>query len=65
VGITFGLLLAFSSNLWLVKEFGIPSLPAGYPLAGAALILALGQLAAVWPALRASAIAPTLATRSA
>jgi putative ABC transport system permease protein len=36
-----------------------------YALIGALVVLLLGQLAVLWPALRAASIPPALATRSA
>jgi putative ABC transport system permease protein len=35
-----------------------------YALIGALVVLLLGQLAVLWPALRAASIPPALATRS-
>jgi putative ABC transport system permease protein len=40
-------------------------LHTGYALIGALVVLLLGQLAVLWPALRAASIPPALATRSA
>jgi putative ABC transport system permease protein len=34
-----------------------------YPLIGAVVVLVLGQLAALWPSLRAASVPPALATR--
>jgi putative ABC transport system permease protein len=36
-----------------------------YALIGALVVLLLGQLAVLWPALRAASIQPAMATRSA
>jgi putative ABC transport system permease protein len=57
--------LAVSINLWMVQGFAMTRLSPGYVLAGAVLVLLLGQVSVLWPALRAASIAPALATRGA
>jgi len=51
-------------SLWIATSFELQRLTAGYVIIGGALMLLLGQGAALWPALRAASIAPALATRS-
>jgi putative ABC transport system permease protein len=46
-----------------VSSFEMERLNMVYPLIGAVVVLVLGQLAALWPALRAASISPALATR--
>jgi hypothetical protein len=63
-GAVLGVLLAVSLNLWMVTSFQMQRLPLGYALIGAFLILSLGQVAVLWPALKAASIPPALATRA-
>lgn len=65
IGIVLGMLLAFGINQWLMSKYELPRLPWEYLPAGALLLFALGQLAVLWPALRAASIPPAIATRSA
>ncbi len=65
VGSAAGVALTLGVNLWTVNTFAMARLPYGYALAGAFIILLLGQGATLWPALRASLISPALAVRSA
>jgi putative ABC transport system permease protein len=64
-GIALGMLLAYGGNLLLMKYFELARLPLGYLPIGAGLLWLLGQLAVLGPALRAAAIPPVVATRSA
>ena len=63
-GIALGMLLAYAVNLWLMQHYELSRLPWMYLPIGAALMLALGQLAVLSPALRAAAVPPVVATRS-
>jgi putative ABC transport system permease protein len=64
VGVVIGTVLAIGMNLWMVTQFEMGHLPVQYVVAGAVILLLLGQ-GAVWaPALRASRVSPTEATRS-
>lgn len=65
IGIAIGSALALGINAWLVQNMGIERLPWAWLPAGALVVLVLGQLAVLGPALRASRIAPAIATRSA
>ena len=60
-----GVGLAVSLNLWMVTTFEMERLNTGYAFIGAIVVLLLGQLAVLWPALRAASISPALATRAA
>jgi putative ABC transport system permease protein len=61
--IVFGCALTVSFNLWAVNTFEMARLPYDYLVMGSAIILLLGQLSAIWPALRASVVPPALAAR--
>jgi putative ABC transport system permease protein len=63
-GTALGIILAVAVNLWMVTAFEMQRLDAFYAIAGAAAILALGQIAVLYPALRAASVPPALATRS-
>jgi putative ABC transport system permease protein len=63
-GAVVGIVLAITLNLWMVSSFQLERLHNSYALVGAVIVLALGQLAVLWPALRAASIPPALATRS-
>lgn len=63
-GVVVGGVLAIGLNLWLMKQFEMDRLGAGYVLAGVAALLLLGQCAVFAPALRASRVPPVEATRS-
>ena len=60
-----GVGMAVALNLWMVSTFEMQRLNAGYAFMGAILVLLLGQLAVLWPALKAASIPPALATRAA
>jgi putative ABC transport system permease protein len=60
-----GVGLALGVNLWMVTNFEMERLNPGYALIGAILVLALGQIAVLWPAMKAASIPPALATRAA
>lgn len=57
--------MAYSINVWLMARYELPRLPAIYLPIGALLLWMLGQLAVFWPARRAAAVPPAVATRSA
>jgi putative ABC transport system permease protein len=62
-GIVMGVILSLALNLMLVK-LGVPRIATRDLITGVIAVLALGQFAAIWPALRAASIPPALATRS-
>jgi putative ABC transport system permease protein len=64
-GAAIGVALAVSLNLWMVNAFAMQRLNTGYTLVGAVIVLLLGQVAVLWPALKAASIPPALATRAA
>jgi putative ABC transport system permease protein len=64
-GSVVGVGLAVSLNLWMVSTFEMERLDTGYAVIGAFVVLLLGQLAVLWPALKAASIPPALATRAA
>ena len=64
-GAALGCAVALIANVWLEIRFSMQPLGVRFLLLGAAVVLALGQLAVLWPALRASAVPPTEAMRSA
>ncbi|HEU0277088.1 MAG TPA: FtsX-like permease family protein [Rhodanobacteraceae bacterium] len=59
-----GMLLAYAGNLMLMRYYAVMRLPLWYLPVGAAVMLVLGQLAALSPALRASRVEPVAATRN-
>lgn len=63
-GIVLGMLLASLGNRLLMHYYELPQLPWTWLPLGAVLMLALGQLAVLSPALRASRVPPVVATRS-
>ncbi len=62
-GAIVGVALAMALNVWMMSFFATARLNGGYTLAGAVMVLVLGQAAALWPALKAASIPPALATR--
>ena len=65
IGISIGSILAIAVNAFLVKHLGFDRLPWTWLPIGAVVVLILGQLAVLGPAVRASKIAPAIATRAA
>jgi putative ABC transport system permease protein len=63
-GAAVGLALAVAANLWMVQKLSLPRMGVHYAIAGAAIVLILGQLAVLWPARRAASIPPARATRA-
>jgi putative ABC transport system permease protein len=64
IGIVLGMLLAYAINQLLMGRYELPRLPLYYLPVGAVALWLLGQVAVFWPARRAAAIPPALATRS-
>jgi len=58
-----GIACAIGLNLWMVRSFEMVRMDNSRAVGGALLMLILGQLAVLWPALRAASIPPALATR--
>jgi putative ABC transport system permease protein len=65
MGVACGMALAIAINLWMVRSFEMTRMGLPFVLLGAVTVLLLGQLAVLWPALRAASIPPALATRAA
>jgi putative ABC transport system permease protein len=59
-----GIVLALAGNLWLVTNLQMARMGVGYVLAGAAIVLGLSQAATLYPAMRAAALPPAMATRN-
>jgi putative ABC transport system permease protein len=64
-GAVLGVLLALSLNFWMAGKFEMARLSIGSTVAAAAIVLLLGQIAVLWPALRAASISPVVAIRNA
>jgi putative ABC transport system permease protein len=63
-GCLLGIGLGLALNAWLLfKVDGLTRMSPVYICSGALLVLVLCQAAVLWPALRAAAIAPAIATR--
>ncbi len=65
IGIALGMLLAYAINQLLMSKYELPRLPLFYLPVGAVALWLLGQFAVFWPARRAAAVPPAVATRSA
>jgi putative ABC transport system permease protein len=64
-GIVVGCALALAVGYWLSVQYRLPRLDLYYLVGGVLLLWLLGQLAAWQPARRASAVPPSVATRTA
>ncbi|WP_329741132.1 ABC transporter permease [Dyella sp. A6] len=64
LGVVLGMALAYVGNAWLMHAYELSRLPWTYLPYGALLMLLLGQLAVLSPALRAARVPPVVATRS-
>jgi putative ABC transport system permease protein len=62
-GAAIGIALAVALNLWMVRSFEMVRIDNSRVIAGALIMLLLGQIAVLWPAMRAASIPPALATR--
>jgi putative ABC transport system permease protein len=62
-GAAIGIAFAIALNLWMVRSFEMVRMDNSRAIAGAVIIVLLGQFAVIWPALRAASIPPALATR--
>jgi putative ABC transport system permease protein len=63
-GAALGIALALGANLWLATHFASDRLSPQYLGVGVLAVLALGQLASLWPALRAASVPPAVAARA-
>ncbi|GGA13268.1 ABC transporter permease [Dyella caseinilytica] len=64
-GVVLGSLLAYTLNIVLMEYYEQARLPPNYLMIGALSLWLLGQLAVLGPALRAAAVPPVMAIRSA
>lgn len=64
LGLVVGGVLAYALSLWLMHAYQSPRLPWYYVPVGFLCLWALGQIAVLGPALRASRVPPAVATRS-
>jgi putative ABC transport system permease protein len=64
-GVLLGMALAFGINLYLMQHYELARMPWYYLPGGAVVLWLIGQLAVLGPALRAAAVPPVVATRSA
>ena len=64
IGVTLGAVLAIAFNVWLVDRYALAKLDWFYIPIGVVSLWILGQLAVLMPAVRASSIAPAIATRT-
>lgn len=58
-----GIVFSLAMNLWMVSSFEMARMASSRAIIGALIILLLGQLAVLWPALRAASVPPALAIR--
>lgn len=63
-GVVLGVILAVGMSQWMFTHFEMKRLSLTYVAAGVAILLALGQLAVLAPAMKASRVSPVEATRS-
>ncbi len=64
-GVVLGMVLAFGINVYLMQSYEMPRMPWFYLPGGALALWLIGQVAVLGPALRAAAVPPVVATRSA
>jgi putative ABC transport system permease protein len=62
-GALVGILLAVALNIWLIGRFEMVRLNPAYVIGSALGMLLLGQIAVLWPAMRAAQVPPALAIR--
>ena len=63
-GAVLGVLLALGLNFWMAGKFEMTRISLGSTVIAAVIVLLLGQLAVLWPALRAASISPVVAIRN-
>ncbi len=64
MGVMLGSILAVVFNIWLVDAYALEKLDLLYVPVGVVALWILGQLAVLMPAIKASGIAPAIATRT-
>lgn len=63
-GAALGIILSLALNYLLMGKFAMGRLNVGFAIGAAVIVLVLGQVAVLWPALRASSISPVTAIRN-
>jgi len=63
-GAVLGILLALTLNFWVAGKFEMARLSIGSTVVAAVIVVLLGQIAVLWPALRAASISPVVAIRN-
>jgi putative ABC transport system permease protein len=63
LGGALGVTAAIGGNAWLASTVEITRISVAYVVAGTLIVLALSQMAVLWPALRAASISPAAALR--
>jgi putative ABC transport system permease protein len=63
-GAVLGVLLALGLNFWMAGKFEMTRISVSSTVVAAVIVLLLGQLAVLWPALRAASISPVVAIRN-
>jgi putative ABC transport system permease protein len=63
-GAVLGVLLALTLNFLMAGKFEMARLNVGSTVAAAVIVVLLGQIAVLWPALRAASISPVVAIRN-
>jgi putative ABC transport system permease protein len=63
-GAVLGVLLALGLNFWMAGKFEMTRISVSSTVVAAVVVLLLGQLAVLWPALRAASISPVVAIRN-
>ena len=62
-GVLAGIILAIALNIWLIGRFEMVRLNPAYVIGSGIVMLLLGQIAVLLPAMRAAQVAPALAIR--
>jgi putative ABC transport system permease protein len=63
-GVMLGTVFALAINIYLMQDFQLGHMPWYYLVGSALALWGLGQLSVLWPASRAAAVPPVVATRS-
>lgn len=63
-GSAIGVAIGLAANLWMVQSSALARLPVAYLIVGVIVMFALGQIAVLWPALRAASAPPAVVARS-
>jgi putative ABC transport system permease protein len=64
IGVVFGTALAIAINLWLVESFSVPRFSWVWTPVTMFGLIAMSQLAVLFPARRAARVPPAVATRT-